>query len=68
MKPMSYEQHLDEVTTLITEKFGIDDDVAVALVMRAQAASYFSDHDDDPSMRTPDRAREDARTVFQRFK
>jgi hypothetical protein len=68
MKPMTYEQHLDEVTTLITEKYGLDDDVAIAIVMRAQADSYFSGHDDDPSMCTLDRAHEDARVVFKTYK
>jgi hypothetical protein len=65
---MTYEQHLDEVTTLITEKYGLEDNVAIAMVMRAQAADYFSGHDDDPSICTLDRAHEDAREVFKRFK
>lgn len=68
MKPMSYEQHLDEVTTLITEKYGIEDEVAIAMVMRAQADSYFSGHDDNPAIRTLDRAHEDARFVFKKYK
>jgi hypothetical protein len=68
MKPMTYEQHLDEVTTLITEKYGLDDDVAIAMVMRAQAADYFSGHYDDPAICTLDRAHEDARTVFKKYK
>jgi hypothetical protein len=68
MKPMTYEQHLDEVTTLITEKYGLDDDVAIAMVMRAQAADYFSGHDDDPSICTLDRAHEDARAVYKKYK
>jgi hypothetical protein len=68
MKPMTYEQHLDEVTTLITEKYGLDDDVAIAMVMRAQADNFFSGHDDDPSMCTLDRAHEDARVVFKKYK
>ena len=65
---MNYEQHLDEVTTLITEKYGLDDDVAIAMVMRAQADDYFSGHDDDPSICTLDRAHEDARVVFKTYK
>ena len=40
MKPMTYEQHLDAVTTLITEKYSMEDDVAIAMVMRAQAAHF----------------------------
>jgi hypothetical protein len=62
---MSYEAYLDEVTTLITEKYDISDDDAIRLVMRAQAADYFVAHDDDASMRTLERAHEDARTVFR---
>jgi hypothetical protein len=62
---MSYEAYLDEVTTLITEKYDISDDDAIGLVMRAQDAEYFVAHDDDASMRTLDRAHEDARTVFR---
>ncbi|WP_121242193.1 hypothetical protein [Sulfurisoma sediminicola] len=62
---MSYEAYLDEVTTLITEKYDMSDDDAIRLVMRAQAAEFFVAHDDDASLRTLDRAHEDARTVFK---
>ena len=65
---MSYEEYLDEVTTLITEKYDIGDDAAIQVVMRAQADDFFSGHDDEPSMCTLDRAHEDARTVFQKYK
>lgn len=64
---MSYEQHLDEVTTLITEKYDIADDVAIAMVMRAQADDFFTLHDDDPSICTLERAHEDARQVFSKY-
>lgn len=64
-EPMSYEAYLDEVTTLITEKYDIADDEAIRLVMRAQDAEFFCAHDDDASMRTLDRAHEDARSVFK---
>lgn len=67
-KTMTYEEHLDEVTTLITEKYGLDDDSAIRMVMRAQADDFFSGHDDDPSICTLERAHEDARTVFKRYK
>ena len=63
---MTYEAYLDEVTTLITEKFGLDDDAAIALVMRAQAADYFVMHDEDPALRTLDRAHRDASAIFKR--
>ena len=67
-KTMTYEEHLDEVTTLLTEKYGLDDDSAIQMVMRAQANDFFSGHDDDPSICTLDRAHEDARAVFKRYK
>mgnify|MGYP005750104525 FL=1 len=66
-KTMSYEQHLDEVTTLITEKYDVADDEAIAMVMRAQADDFFSGHDDDTSICTLDRAHEDARIVFRQY-
>ncbi|WP_332671787.1 hypothetical protein [Aromatoleum sp.] len=65
---MTYEEHLDEVTTLITEKYDVEDDAAIAMVMRAQADGYFSGHDDDPSVCTLERAHHDARTVFKQYK
>lgn len=65
---MTYEAYLDEVTTLITEKFDATDDVAIQTVMRAQAEGFFSAHDDDPSMRTLDRAHRDAKFVFGKYK
>jgi len=65
---MTYEEHLDEVTTLITEKYGVADQVAIAMVMRAQADDFFSGHDDDPSICTLDRAHADARAVYKQYK
>lgn len=65
---MTYEQHLDEVTTLLTEKNELTDEAAIALVMKAQADDFFSGHDDDPSICTIDRAHEDAREVFRKYK
>lgn len=65
---MTYEEHLDEVTTLITEKYGVEDQVAIAMVMRAQADNFFSGHDDAPSICTLDRAHQDARAVFKKYK
>ena len=63
---MTYEAYLDEVTTLITEKFDLDDEAAIALVMQAQAADYFVMHDEDPALRTLDRAHRDASAIFKR--
>ena len=65
---MTYEAYLDEVTTLITEKYDMDDAGAIALVVKAQDAGFFSDHDDKASMRTLDRAHQDARTLYQNAK
>ena len=65
---MTYEDFLDEVTTLITEKYDIADEAAIQMVMRAQADDFFSGHDDDPSICTLDRARQDAKTVFKQYK
>ncbi len=65
---MTYEEHLDEVTTLITEKYAVADQDAIAMVMRAQADDFFSGHDDDPSICTLERAHEDARKVYRKYK
>ncbi|HRH81444.1 MAG TPA: hypothetical protein PLW81_10410 [Thiobacillaceae bacterium] len=64
---MTYEEHLDEVTTLITEIYGLGDQAAIQMVMRAQADDYFSGHDDDPSICTLERAHQDARDVFKKY-
>ena len=65
---MTYEEHLDEVTTLLTEKYGLSDEEAIKMVMRAQADDFFSGHDDDPTICTQDRAHADARAVFKKYK
>jgi hypothetical protein len=65
---MTYEAYLDEVTTLITEKYDIADEAAIQAVMRAQADDFFSTHDDDPSICTLDRAHKDAKVVFEKYK
>lgn len=63
---MTYEDYLDEVTTLMTEMFDMSDDDAIREVMRAQAADFFTLHDDHPEMRTQKRAVQDAKTIFER--
>ena len=68
MKQMTYEEHLDEVTTLITEEFAMSDEAAIQMVMRAQADDFFSGHDDDPSICTLERAHRDAKAVFGKYK
>lgn len=65
---MTYEEHLDEVTTLLTEIYTLDDEKAIAIVMRAQADDFFSGHDDDPTICTQERAEQDARTVYKKYK
>ncbi|MFZ6675195.1 hypothetical protein ACO0K3_00610 [Undibacterium sp. Rencai35W] len=62
---MTYEEYLDEVTTLMTEMYDLSDQAAIKYVMRAQAADYFSLHDDHPEMRTQERAVQDAKIVFE---
>jgi hypothetical protein len=66
-QPMSYEEHLDEVATLLTEIYGMDDEPAIRAVVRAQADDFFSGHDDDPSICTLDRAYRDAKIVFKKY-
>ncbi len=65
---MTYEEHLDEVATLLTEIYTLSDETAVEIVMRAQANDYFSSHDDDESICTQERAEQDARAVFKQYK
>lgn len=65
---MTYEEHLDEVATLLTEIYTLSDQVAIEIVMRAQADEYFSGHDDDPTICTQERAESDARAVFKQYK
>jgi hypothetical protein len=64
---MTYEEHLDEVTTLIAEEYGMSDEAAIRMVMRAQADAFFSGHDDDPSICTLERAHQDAKIVFRKY-
>ena len=64
---MTYEEHLDEVATLLTEDIDLGDDEAIQLVMRAQADDYFSGHDDDPSICTLERAHQDAASIFKKY-
>lgn len=64
-KVMTYEEYLDEVTTLMTEMYDLNDEAAIKFVMRAQAAEYFSPHDDHAEMRTLERAMQDAKIVYE---
>jgi hypothetical protein len=65
MTHLTYEAYLDEVATLLTELYDLDDATAIKLVVDAQAAEYFSPHDDHPAMRTLTRAREDAVALYK---
>jgi hypothetical protein len=65
---MTYEEHLDEVTTLIFEKYDVTEQKAINMVMRAQADDFFSGHDDDPAICTLDRAHLDAKAVYKKYK
>jgi hypothetical protein len=65
MTELTYEAYLDEVATLLTELYDLDDATAIKLVVDAQAAEYFSPHDDHPAMRTLTRAREDAVALYK---
>ncbi len=64
---MTYEEHLDEVTTLLTEEYAMSDEQAIKMVMRAQADDFFSGHDDDPAICTLERAHRDAKAVFKKY-
>lgn len=65
MNYLTYEAYLDEVTTLLTELYNLDDDAAIKLVVDAQEAEYFSPHDDHEEMRTLERAKEDAVALYK---
>ena len=65
--PMTYEQHLDEVATLLYERYDQSEKAAIKLVMAAQEDGFFSGHDDDPSICTQLRAEQDAKRVFKQY-
>jgi hypothetical protein len=64
---MTYEEYLDEVTTLIFEKYNLKDTLAVKLVMDAQDAEFFVRHDDDKKLRNIDQAHKDARSIYEAY-
>jgi intracellular sulfur oxidation DsrE/DsrF family protein len=65
MSKMTYEEYLDEVTTLITELYDVTDPDAIKLVVQAQAAEFFVAHDDSENLRTEERALQDAHTIYK---
>lgn len=62
---MTYEEYLDEVTTLIAERYKLIDAAAIRLVMQAQDADFFVSHDGNPALRTKQQATLDARTIYE---
>ena len=66
MTTLTYEAFLDEVTTVLTELYDLDDEAAIKLVMAAQDAEYFVPHDDHEAMRTAEQAKKDAVTLYER--
>lgn len=61
---MTYEEYLDEVTTLIAEKYDVSDAAAIKLVVDAQDAEFFVQHDQKKELRTLDQAHKDAKTIY----
>ncbi|THC45087.1 hypothetical protein C2862_08050 [Massilia sp. Mn16-1_5] len=62
---MTYEAFLDEVTTLLTEIYDLDDETAIKLVVDAQANDYFVAHDDHEAMRTVEQAKKEAVALYE---
>jgi phenylpyruvate tautomerase PptA (4-oxalocrotonate tautomerase family) len=65
MTTLTYEAFLDEVTTLLTEIYDLDDEAAIKLVVDAQANDYFVAHDDHEAMRTVEQAKKEAVALFE---
>jgi hypothetical protein len=62
---MTYEEFLDEITTLLTELYDMADAAAIKLVVDAQAADYFVTHDDQPELRTAEQAKKEAVALYE---
>jgi len=62
---MTYEEYLDEVTTVIYENYDVTESGAVKFVVKAQAAGFFVAHDENESMRTLEQAEIDANTIME---
>ena len=65
MTTLTYEAFLDEIATLLTELYDLDDAAAIKLVVDAQANDYFVTHDDHDEMRTVEQARKEAKALFE---
>lgn len=62
---MTYEEFLDEITTLLTEMYDLSDEAAIKLVVDAQANDYFVAHDDKEELRTVDQAKIEAAALHK---
>jgi hypothetical protein len=62
---MTYEEFLDEITTLLTEMYDLSDEAAIKLVVDAQANDYFVTHDDKEELRTFAQAKLEAAAIYQ---
>lgn len=62
---MTYEEFLDEIATLLTEMYDLDDAAAIKIVVDAQAADYFVTHDDKEELRTFAQAKLEAAALFE---
>ena len=62
---MTYEEYLDEVTTLIFEKFGVPEAAAIKLVVAAQDKEFFVKHDENEKLRTVEQAHQDAKAIYE---
>jgi len=65
MAHLTYEAFLDEVTTILTELYELDDATAIKIVVDAQEDNFFTLHDDLPEMCTLERAKADAIVLFE---
>jgi hypothetical protein len=62
---MTYEEYLDEVTTLIFEKYDVPEADAIRLVIAAQDREFFVPHDRNAKLRNVDQAHKDAKTLHE---
>lgn len=62
---MTYEEFLDEIATLLTELYDLEDEAAIKIVVDAQAADYFVTHDDNEELRTFAQAKVEAAALYQ---
>ncbi|WP_367185339.1 hypothetical protein [Rugamonas sp.] len=68
MSTMTYEEYLDEVTTLLTELYELEDSAAIKLVVDAQDDGYFIKHDEVDDLRTAVQAGKDAVALYEQIK